>query len=60
MTDIALMPVMPLIARFVWFASAPAKSSVEIWLAGMSESWMRNCVHWSSRPDYVRFSHPVV
>lgn len=27
-TDIALIPMIPLIARFVWFGSAPSKSVV--------------------------------
>ena len=52
-SPIARMPMMPLIARLVWFASEPAKSSVLIWFAGMSESSMRYCVHWSSRLYYA-------
>lgn len=43
--------MIPLIARLVWFARDPAKSSVLIWLAGMSASVIKNWVHWSSNPN---------
>ena len=51
--DMALMPTIPLIARLVWFAKLPAKSSVLIWFAGIRESVIKNCVHWSRRSNYT-------
>lgn len=44
---------MPLMARLVWFASGPAKSSVLIWFAGIRESVIKNWVHWSRRSVWV-------
>jgi hypothetical protein len=48
-TDMAWMPITPLMARLVWLARAPAKSSVLIWFAGMRASATRYPVHWLRR-----------
>jgi len=45
MTAIASMPMIPFKARLVWLAREPAKSSVDIWSAGIKASSMRYCVH---------------
>lgn len=48
-SDMALMPMMPLIAKFVWLASGPSQSSVSDWFPGWSAFPTRYCAHLSRR-----------
>ena len=56
----AFMPMIPLMAKLVWLARLPAKSSVLIWFAGIRESVIKNCVHWSRRSNYTCMSRKLV